>query len=68
AMVRIDRALVSMESRMLLTVHDELVFEVAPGEEDALMTLVKDGMERAMELKVPLVATAGLGRSWNDAH
>ncbi|MEQ8461183.1 MAG: DNA polymerase I [Sandaracinaceae bacterium] len=68
AMVRIDRGLASMESRMLLTVHDELVFEVAPGEEDALMTLVKDGMERAMELKVPLVATAGLGRSWNDAH
>jgi len=68
AMVEIDRAIAPMESRMLLTVHDELVFEVAPGEEDALMQLVKDRMEHVLELRVPLVATAGLGRTWNEAH
>ena len=68
AMVEIDRAIAPMDSRMLLTVHDELVFEVAPGEEDALMQLVKDRMEHVLELRVPLVATAGLGRTWNEAH
>ncbi len=70
AMVRIDRAIEEAElsSRMILTVHDELVFEVAPGEEDALRTLVKDRMEHVMDLAVPLVADVGIGRTWNAAH
>ncbi|HJL14097.1 MAG TPA: DNA polymerase I [Sandaracinaceae bacterium LLY-WYZ-13_1] len=70
AMVRIDEALTEAErqSKMLLTVHDELVFEVAPGEEDALRALVKDRMEHVMELRVPLVVDVGLGRTWNEAH
>ncbi len=70
AMVRIDEALRAQQlaSLMLLTVHDELVFEVAPGEEDALSALVKDRMEHVMELAVPLVVDVGVGRTWNEAH
>jgi DNA polymerase-1 len=70
AMIRIDEAIRSerLASAMLLTVHDELVFEVAPGEEDALKSLVKDRMEHVMELAVPLVVDVGIGRTWNEAH
>jgi DNA polymerase-1 len=70
AMVRIDEAITknALKSRMLLTVHDELVFEVAPSEEETMRALVKDRMEHVMELRVPLVVDVGLGRTWNDAH
>ncbi|HEY8432230.1 MAG TPA: DNA polymerase, partial [Sandaracinaceae bacterium] len=70
AMVRIDEAIreAKLRSAMLLTVHDELVFEVAPGEEDVLRGLVKDRMEHVMELSVPLVVDVGIGRTWNEAH
>nr|NLI49540.1 DNA polymerase I [Propionibacterium sp.] len=56
-----------LRSRMLLQVHDELVFEVAPGEEAALEALVRDRMGHAMELTVPLDVSVGVGRSWHDA-
>ncbi len=70
AMVRIDAALRAerRKSQMLLTVHDELVLEVAPGEKDAVRALVKDRMENVMALSVPLVVDAGIGRTWNEAH
>ncbi|HQE30362.1 MAG TPA: DNA polymerase, partial [Phycisphaerae bacterium] len=50
-----------------LQVHDELVFEVAAGERAALETLVRDRMGRAMDLRVPLDVSVGVGRSWHDA-
>ena len=56
-----------MRSRMLLQVHDELVFEVAPGRAEALETLVRDKMGHAVELEVPLDVSVGVGRSWHDA-
>jgi DNA polymerase I len=56
-----------MRSRMLLQVHDELVFEVGPGERDALEDLVRTKMGEAVSLKVPLVISVGVGRSWHDA-
>jgi DNA polymerase-1 len=67
AMVRIDRQLAAMQSKMLLQVHDELVFECPPGEADALSALVKREMEGVHELKVPLVADIGVGDNWRDA-
>jgi DNA polymerase-1 len=57
-----------LESRMLLTVHDELVFEAPPDEEKELESIVKGRMEHAMELSVPLVVDHGWGRSWGEAH
>lgn len=56
-----------LASRMLLQVHDELVFEVVPGERDALEALVRDRMAHAFELEVPLDVSIGVGRSWHDA-
>ena len=56
-----------MRSRMLLQVHDELVLEVAPGERDALESLVRDAMGSAVELAVPLDVSVGVGTSWQDA-
>jgi DNA polymerase-1 len=56
-----------MSSRMLLQVHDELVFEVAEGEREALEALVREQMGSAAELNVPLDVSVGTGRSWHDA-
>ena len=66
AMIRIDAALRARElnSRMLLQVHDELVFEVPGPERDELMTLVKHEMEHAAQLSVPLVVDLGEGDNW----
>ena len=69
AMLDVEKALddAGMRSRMLLQVHDELVFEIAPGEEDALTGLVREKMGHAVELAVPLDVSVGVGRSWHDA-
>jgi DNA polymerase-1 len=56
-----------MASRMLLTVHDELIFEVAPGESDLLETVVRDRMANAADLLVPLDVSVGRGSDWEDA-
>jgi len=66
AMIRIDAALRkrSLQSRMLLQVHDELVFEVPPQETEDLVALVRHEMEHAAELSVPLVVDVGIGDSW----
>ncbi|MBO0834519.1 MAG: DNA polymerase I [Actinobacteria bacterium] len=56
-----------LKSRMLLQVHDELLFEVAPGELDAVQELVRVAMGGAADLTVPLEVSMGWGRSWADA-
>jgi DNA polymerase I len=56
-----------LRSRMLLQVHDELLFEVAPGELDRLRELVHTAMCGAFQLSVPLEVSMGTGRSWADA-
>ena len=69
AMLNVDRAIdeAGLSSRMLLQVHDELVFEVAPGEQQALEALVREQMGRAADLAVPLDVSVGFGRSWHEA-
>jgi DNA polymerase-1 len=70
AMIRIqgDLEKSDLDALMLLQVHDELVFEVAPGDVDALGTLVRSGMEGALDLKVPLVVDIHTGGNWAEAH
>jgi DNA polymerase-1 len=53
---------------MLLTVHDELVLEVAEGQAEEVGRAVKAEMEQAIALEVPLVVDVGTGRTWADAH
>jgi DNA polymerase-1 len=69
AMLRVDAAIAArgLRSRMLLQVHDELVFEVAPGELDGLRELVTAEMCGAYQLAVPLEVSVGTGRSWAEA-
>jgi DNA polymerase-1 len=56
------------KTAMLLSVHDELVFEVPPEELDAVKQLVKGSMEGVWELKVPLKVNIAMGRNWAEAH
>jgi DNA polymerase I len=69
AMLRVSAALESagLASRMLLQVHDELIFEVAAGELDQVRTLVAAAMGGAAELRIPLEVSTGTGRSWAEA-
>ena len=69
AMVRVeaDIAAKGLGSRMLMTVHDELIFEVADGESDVLEEVVRDRMAHAAELLVPLDVQIGRGANWEDA-
>jgi DNA polymerase-1 len=70
AMVAVDRAMTDQElaSRMVLQVHDELVFEVAPGEGDRLAELVRREMRDVYQLRVPLEVSMATGRSWAEAQ
>ena len=70
AMVRLPRALrdAGLSARMLLQVHDELVFEVPEAEADATGALARRVMENVAELRVPLGVEIGTGRSWSEAH
>ena len=70
AMVAVDRALraAGLASRMVLQVHDELVFEVMPGERERLQELVHQEMTGVIELRVPLEVSMAFGRSWAEAQ
>ncbi len=57
-----------LRTRMLLQVHDELLFEVPLGEKDTVMQLVQEEMENAIHLRVPLKVDMGIGRNWGEAH
>ncbi|WP_238343108.1 DNA polymerase I [Nocardioides cynanchi] len=69
AMLRVDAAVreAGLGSRMLLQVHDELVFEVAEGERETLEDIVRREMGAAASLAVPLDVSVGTGHSWHDA-
>jgi DNA polymerase-1 len=70
AMIRIDSALKekNFESTMLLSVHDELIFEAPPYEVEPALSLIKDIMENVWELKVPLKVNIEVGENWAAAH
>jgi DNA polymerase-1 len=58
----------NIKSKMILQVHDELNFSVYPEEKELVEKIVMEEMERAFEMKVPLVADAGFGNNWLEAH
>ncbi len=70
AMVTVDRALREggYRSRMILQVHDELVFDLHREEQDEVIPLVEAGMREALPLKVPVVVESGTGDNWLAAH
>lgn len=72
AMIRMDDAIAGLPAKMLLQVHDELIFEVEAGAEDAVIAVAREVMEGAadpaVKLAVPLVVDAGKGANWAEAH
>lgn len=70
AMIDLDREIQSgkLDIHMIMQVHDELIFEIRESELDAAIELIKDKMEKAVELTVPLVVDVGVGTNWDEAH
>jgi DNA polymerase-1 len=71
AMIRIHQRMkkeASLKSKMILQVHDELLFDVHKSEINEMKNLVKEEMENAMPLQVPVIAEAGTGENWLEAH
>ena len=69
AMIKVDEELekASLKSKMLVQVHDELVFEVSKGEEEKLQQIVRSSMENAVKLKVPMEVDINEGSTWYEA-
>ncbi|MCH8026899.1 MAG: DNA polymerase I [candidate division Zixibacteria bacterium] len=67
AMIKIYKKMAGMKSKMVLQVHDELIFDTHKDELEALQPLVKTEMEKAVKLKVPVVVDTGFGNNWLDA-
>jgi len=67
AMIIIHRDLQQMRSRMVLQVHDELVFDVYKAELEEVKAMVRKGMENAVKLKVPITVDIGIGENWLEA-
>ena len=70
AMINIQKILTNskLKSKMLVQVHDELIFEIHKSELDKMKKIVKYEMENAFALKVPLVVDSGIGENWFEAH
>ena len=70
AMLDIDELILNElpEVKMIMQVHDELVFECPKENADLVMQKMKDTMEQTVELKIPLIAEAAVGSNWNEAH
>ena len=69
AMLQVHESMVKakVKSRLLLQVHDELIIELAPGEKEIVSQIVRDGMEGAVKLSLPLAVNIGTGKSWDLA-
>jgi len=70
AMIDLDTEIQTgkLDMRMIMQVHDELIFEIKESQVDEAIILIKEKMESAAELAVPLVVDVGLGKNWDEAH
>ncbi len=69
AMIEIDKKLADFpDTKMIMQVHDELVFEVPESQLDAFTQCVKDSMQNAATLDIPLIVDVGVGNNWDEAH
>ncbi len=70
AMLDIDKLILNEmpDVKMIMQVHDELVFECPKENADLVMEKMKETMEQTVELKIPLIAEAAVGSNWNEAH
>ena len=70
AMINVDKRIAQegLQSRMILQIHDELVFDAVLEEVDTLQKIVKEEMENVIELSVPLTVECNYGKNWLEAH
>jgi DNA polymerase-1 len=70
AMIKIQKELEKekLQTKMLLQVHDELIFEAPIEEVEVASNIIKIEMERAIETQVPLLVEVGVGNNWLEAH
>jgi DNA polymerase-1 len=70
AMIQIQGRLIDLKlsTKMVMQVHDELVFECPEGELEQASRIIREGMEGAMDCSVPLKVSIACGRNWNEAH
>jgi DNA polymerase-1 len=70
AMIAIDKKISekNLQTKMLLQVHDELIFEAPENEIDTVIPIIKNEMENAIQTKVPLLVEVGIGNNWLEAH
>ena len=69
-MINVDRRIASegLQSRMILQIHDELLFDSIPSEVETLKKIVTEEMENVTELSVPLTVECNYGNNWLEAH
>ena len=70
AMIRTYRALTEggFKTKMVLTVHDEIVFDMAIDEQEQVMPLIEASMKSTLPMRVPIEVELGVGRNWLEAH
>lgn len=70
AMIKVHRALRDggFETKMVLTVHDEIVFDMLKSEQERVMPVIEQEMRTTLEMKVPIVVEMGVGKNWLEAH
>ena len=70
AMIKVSAALKEggFQTKMLLTVHDELVFDMLKSEQEKVLPVIVDAMTTALPMKVPVLVEAGFGANWLEAH
>ena len=70
AMIKVHRALRDggFKTKMLLTVHDEIVLDMYKDEQQSVMPMIEECMKTALPMKVPIVVEMGVGKNWLEAH
>ena len=68
AMIEVDKVLPKTQAKLLLQVHDELVFEVDESIADELAVKIAEAMQNVVKISVPLLVEVGKGKNWDEAH
>ena len=70
AMINVDRSLREggFQTKMILTVHDEIVFDLVTAEKEDVMPVIESAMSNTLPMRVPIVVEMGIGKNWLEAH
>ena len=69
-MINVDRSLREggFQTKMILTVHDEIVFDLVTAEKEDVMPVIESAMSNTLPMRVPIVVEMGIGKNWLEAH